>query len=117
MNYTTYFANINNLPDNVVAISIARWSPKWWRRQEYKKLAPSAELLTRYKKNGDELEYIREYNKQLDKLDPHEVYVELLELSGGMPFALVCYEGKGKFCHRILVANWLRSHGIDIKEW
>lgn len=29
---------------------------------------------------------------------------------------LLCFEGKGKFCHRHLAAEWLRSGGIDCEE-
>ena len=31
--------------------------------------------------------------------------------------ALVCYEKPEEFCHRHLVADWLRKYGHDIKEW
>ena len=47
--YTTYFANIRNLPDNVVPISITLKSPPGWAGAEFKKLAPPYKLLQMYK--------------------------------------------------------------------
>lgn len=116
MNYTTYFANVHNLPEDVVPISIARWSPKSWTGLEYKKLAPSAELLSEYKQNPNQQAYRLRYAKQLGALDPNVVNEELLKTTGGRPYALVCFEGKGKFCHRHVSSDWMRAAGINIIE-
>jgi uncharacterized protein (DUF488 family) len=29
---------------------------------------------------------------------------------------LLCYEKSGDFCHRHLVAEWLRRYGYEVKE-
>lgn len=40
MFYTSYFANLKKLPDNVVPISICGKAPDWYSGLQYKKLAP-----------------------------------------------------------------------------
>lgn len=30
---------------------------------------------------------------------------------------LVCYEKPADFCHRHLVADWMKQHGIQMEEW
>ena len=39
--YTSYFANLKNLPDNVCPISICGKAPDWYKGLQYKKLAPT----------------------------------------------------------------------------
>ena len=79
---------------------------------------PSAIILTEWKENHDNDFYIRNFNAEvLDKLNPTEVWKKLSELSDGKPFALICYEKPGDFCHRHLVAEWLERQGYEIDEW
>jgi len=49
--------------------------------------------------------------------DPKEVEDHLYFMSDGMDIALVCYEKPGDFCHRHLVAEWLRAADIPVEEW
>ena len=30
---------------------------------------------------------------------------------------LLCYEPKGEFCHRHIVAQWFKEHGVMCSEW
>ena len=53
----------------------------------------------------------------LGRLDPKEVEDHLYFMSDGMDIALVCYEKTGDFCHRHLVAEWLRAADIPVEEW
>lgn len=57
----------------------------------------------------------REYLHEL-KVD---VVVHQLELLGrGNDVALVCYEKPGEFCHRRIVAEWLKkAAGIPVEEY
>lgn len=124
MIYTSYFANIKNLPDNVVPISIARKTPDWYEGLTYKKLAPPIELLNTYK-NGTiyKDEYIDHfYEEVLNKLDPYTVWMELKHLCekslwSSVDICLVCYEKPENFCHRHLVAEWLNAGGFECREW
>jgi hypothetical protein len=48
----------------------------------------------------------------LDKLNPQEVFAEL-----GKDAVLLCWEPKGLFCHRHLVAAWFwEKMGLEITE-
>lgn len=40
MIYTSYFANVKNLSDNLYPIAICGRSPNGWAYPEYKRLAP-----------------------------------------------------------------------------
>ena len=116
--YTTYYANVRNLPKDVVPISISGRAPDGWKGLEYKRLAPKWWFFKEWKENHDNDFYIRNFRKEvLDALNPDEVWKRLREMSGGAPFALVCYEKPDDFCHRHLVAEWLERHGYAIKEY
>lgn len=131
--YTTYFANIRNLPDDVVPISITLKSPPGWAGAEFKKLAPPYRLLQMYKEASQSKDldqnlvkdcYIKRYNKLvLSKLDPISILEELKliaaerALEEDFDIALVCYEKPLDFCHRHLVSNWLNYNGIKCKEY
>ena len=116
--YTSYFANVRNLPEGIVPISICGKAPDGWKGIEYRRLAPKWWFFKEWKENHDNDFYIRNFNAEvLDKLNPTEVWKKLSELSDGKPFALICYEKPGDFCHRHLVAEWLGENGYEIEEW
>lgn len=108
------------------AVSIAVITPVWYKcdtdsgkPREYKKLAPPGWLLNAFKdKNGshykDEAYYTEMYTKYvLSKLDPQQVYDEL-----GENAVMLCWEKAGDFCHRRLVAKWLKEKlGIEVSEY
>lgn len=108
--YTSYFANIRNL-DMGKCTAICQWKPAWYTGDWYRKVAPTKELVLDWKANHNEERYIRIYKEQvLDKLDPQEV---LKRLDGRI---LLCYERPADFCHRHLLAQWLREHGMECVE-
>lgn len=118
MIYTTYFANLRNLPDYIEPISIAARPPRGWSGKEYRQLAPPNDVLNKYMRDRNEADYVREYMKRvIASLDVHVVWKELSELAGGKQFALVCYEKPGEFCHRRLVAEWFFNRGYLAGEW
>jgi hypothetical protein len=108
---TTYFAHAKKLDPSLNLVSIARYTPPGFPGRLYHKLAPSPALLSYVKSTNDTEGYIREFAQQLNRLDPHQVVQEL----GENPI-LVCYEAPGKFCHRHLVADWLRQAGYTVVE-
>lgn len=116
--YTSYFANFRRFPSDIVQISISRIPPKGYMGFEYKRLAPSYELLQHWKRNHDEDFYIQRFNSEtLGSLSAQNVYNELERLSGGKDCVLLCYEKPEDFCHRHLVAEWLSSElGLKIEE-
>lgn len=115
--YTSYFANIKNLPDNIVPISISGKPPGGFKGLEYKKLAPKMAFFQVWKETGDDNYYIRHYfHDVLDNLKYEDVIKELTVMANGKDIALICYEKPEDFCHRHLVASWLGDYGIEVKE-
>lgn len=123
MIYTSYFAQLRNLPENIIPISICGKAPEWYDGLQYKKLAPKYDFFMEWKKNHDNDYYIKCFKEQvLDKLDATNVVLDLSRLVYGFnvgenDIALICYEKPSDFCHRHLVAQWLRDGGFDCREW
>lgn len=116
--YTTYFARLRSLPPDVVPIAICAKPPAWYRGACYTKLAPRYGFFSEWKKTGDDAYYVKCFREQvLARLDARTVYEELVSLAGTEHIALVCFETPDKFCHRHLVAEWLRESGYDISEF
>lgn len=106
---TSYFAKYKGED----GISISRYTPKWFKGNSFKPLAPNVDLLNDYK-NGliNEDTYKQRYYKEtLNKLNAQLIY-KLLDNK-----VLLCYETSDKFCHRHIVAEWLNKElGIEVKE-
>lgn len=56
--YTSYFAQVKNLPSDIVPISIAAKQVPGWRYPVYKALAPTYNILYDYKRDGDKDHYV-----------------------------------------------------------
>lgn len=123
MIHTTYFAQLRNLPEHIVPISIARSTPKWFTGLECKKLAPTWEILSEWKNSEvkgkrEEERYINAFKSDvLSKLNPLDVVRELIDLAQSKDIALVCYEKRGDFCHRHIVGRWLTDGGFSCSEY
>ena len=114
MIYTSYFARQRgSTSDSLYAIS--QYVPCWWPGLKHLPLlAPSKDLLFRYKGGkASEADYEREYISMLNERES-----EVLALVCGLPdgSVLMCYEKPPKFCHRHLLADWLRARGIEVQE-
>lgn len=119
MIYTSYYNN-KHLPldANIIATSCSitpgtknvlskfNWkhytplSPPWWLVDKYHKGLISED------------EYEDVYSVQLLKLDVDKVLLDI-----GPEAFLLCYEETGLFCHRHIVAKWLRNNNIEIEEF
>ena len=123
MIYTSYFAQLKNLPSNIISISICGKAPDWYTGLQYKKLAPKYDFFQEWKKNHDNDYYIKCYKDQVfDKLTPIDVVVDLSNMIysfniGKVGVALICYEKPNDFCHRHLVAAWLNENGFKTRKW
>lgn len=115
---TSYFGKAKNLPNTV---AICTGIPEWYKGEIYTDLAPGWSIVKEYKRamrDNSACEciyqdhYRARYNFEiLRKLDPQKVYDDL---NGKI---LLCYERKGLFCHRHLVADWLyESLGVEVEE-
>lgn len=114
MLYTSYYANVKKL-GNIVPICISQKIPFYASKlKRYRALAPSWEII-----NSPSSEYVKLYYELiLRKLQPFEVLNDLSAIANNKEFALICYEGPGKFCHRHIVADWLQSNtGVQFEEY
>ena len=121
MIYTSYFAKLSKLPQNITPIAICGKSPEWYKGLEYKKLAPKWSFFSEWKKTHDNEFYIKHFNKEvLNLLNADNVIEELYALANKNPdedIVLICYEKPSDFCHRHLVASWLNQHGYCVSEY
>lgn len=116
--YTSYFAKLRSLPENIVPISICGKAPDWYTELQYKKLAPKYGFFMEWKKTHDNDYYIEHFDSEvLNLLDAKTIYEELSKMSDGKDIALICYEKPSDFCHRHLVAKWLTKNGIPCEEY
>lgn len=123
MIYTSYFAKLRFLPENIVPVSICGKAPDWYTGLQYKKLAPKYDFFMEWKQNHDNDYYIKCFQEQvLNKLNATDVILDLSRLCEGFNvgednIALICYEKPTDFCHRHLVADWLNRNGVRCEEW
>lgn len=114
--YTTYFANLRNVPENSVVISIAQYNPKGINIPRFIDFAPGQGLLTMYKQGEiTEQEYTERYMQMLSNLpNLAKIRAHMAKYTADQDKSLVfvCYEGKNKFCHRHLVAQFFSEFGI-----
>ncbi len=76
-------------------------------------LAPSSDLLNDWKMQKiDETGYIQRYREQI-KDNWGEVKVWLDGLNPKQHLSLLCYEKKGSFCHRALIAKLVNKYRPD----
>lgn len=132
MIYTSYFAKLKYLPDNIIPISICGKAPDWYNGLQYKKLAPKYDFFMKWKENHDNDYYIKFFNEQvLNNLNAEQVNKELHSFISNFilnpklfsdrslvpDIALICYEKPSDFCHRHLVADWLNKNGFECEEY
>lgn len=125
MIYTTNFASINKLPIGTIPIAICAKVPGGYTGEHYRRLAPSYSIFKEWKDSGDDARYTKRFQEEiLDHLNHKAVVADLYSLIGydveedNCPdIALVCYEGKDKFCHRHQVRDWLIANNWNCEEW
>ena len=133
MLYTSYFAKLRSLPDNIIPILICCKAPDWYEGLQYKKLAPKYDFFMEWKRNHDNDYYIKCFNEQV--LSPLSFTKTVNELQIMLPndikekmttsfladenyhIALICYEKPSDFSHRHLVADWFKQNGFKCEEW
>ena len=108
MIFTSNFKTAGHLSQ---AVAISLGVPRGWTGRRYTRLAPNRRLV----KIMDPTIFTRLYRTEiLDKLDPHKIIKDL----GGDNFILICWEAPGEFCHRRVVAAWLRKRtGVLVEEF
>lgn len=115
---TSYYAS-KLLNSSMDLVSISNSMPKFFmdkfpKTRIYTPLFPNWGIIDAYKKKiiTDNEFTTLYYRHILNKLNPDKVMREL-----GEKAVLVCWEKIGVFCHRHLVAEWLKSEiGLVITE-
>lgn len=110
--YTSYYANLKNLPPSMARVRISIGSPRWMPAGTIThtelRLAPTRDML-----KLTAAEYDEKFAAILAKLDPQEIYNSLPD-----ECALLCFEKPNECCHRRWVAEWLEEGlGIEVCEW
>lgn len=120
MIYTSYFAKLKSLPDNIVPISICAKAPDWYSGLEFKGLAPKYDFFMKWKKDHDNEYYTKCYNARvLSNYDAGSLLVDLIYMVNDCEkdICLMCYEKPSDFCHRHLVADWFTKNGFPCEEY
>jgi hypothetical protein len=122
MIYTTYFAKLKKLPKEIIPIAICAKPPAGYDGPLYRALAPKYDFFKQWQITRNNEIFIENYIGQvLKQLNPVKVVSELYYQVGAAPcscdIALVCYEKSTDFCHRHLVADWLRDSGYQCEEF
>lgn len=115
--YTSYFAKTAALKaKGIIPIAISLYPPKWFQGSSIPTLAPKRYMLD---DSLSEEKYTQLYvNDVLDKLDIGFLFKTIEALAYGKPVALLCFEKPGDFCHRHIVADWLKEKtGLCIEEY
>lgn len=111
--YTSYFSFVKDVPPQYL-VSVAGRAPNGFNGAEYRKLAPKYSWWRQWHDEnlGFEWYTARYYETVLNKLDAESVAREI-----GENKILLCWEGPEQFCHRHLIADWMRkSAGISVIE-
>lgn len=119
--YTSFYTNIRNLNADYYRVSISRTSPRDCVVDEHLiMLAPQSSVLWSHK-NGviNNEQYTALYTEYLDMYKEQiiEAMRQVWRNAHGRNIVLLCWEGKSKFCHRHLFADWFyRQTGYRIEE-
>jgi len=98
--------------DKGVAICI--YPPLDWADARFPALEPPRKLFfARKAEQITQEEYEKRYKEEvLSNLDPQQIYDILKDQ------VLLCWENPGEFCHRRIVAKWIKEKlDIEVPEW
>ena len=139
--YTSYWAQVRNIPKNLVGLNTTVWPPKWRPLGQDKRgvivvdcppLKPGKECEnlcrgTCEPAHPEDCAFLKAYYNQLCKLDFNDFLHSLEKLKfkicqdeqlDDVDFALIVYEPLYKKCsERQKLQIWLRENGIEVEEW
>lgn len=119
MIYTGYYAKLKKYTeDGLIPISIAMKTPKFYTGTEFKALAPTWNIFSKWKSGEiSNDQYIELFKKEvLDKLN--KVQIKNFLNSFKDDIILLCYEKSSDFCHRHIVGQWISNEfNIEVQEY
>jgi len=114
MIYTSYLGNLKNIPEDLKKVSIMRFTPIWSNDYIDKvdlTLAPTEKILNNFKEgNITEEEFSNIYYKHLSKIGFKTLKRRLNNT------VLLCTCKIGRFCHRHVLAKYLKDNDVTVKE-
>lgn len=116
--YTSYFGNSKKLQQaGIKVIGISLYPPRWFNGISLKQVAPTKSIL--FANGQTQEDYTRRYRSEvLSQQDMQQFLKTVEQASGGQDVALCCYEKPEDFCHRHILADWIREKsGIEISEY
>lgn len=117
--YTSCFRFAKGLDDSkFFVVSISRFPPRGFKGYKCYEFAPSAELLKRFKGGLSQYHYGIRYRRDvLERIDVHKVFEGLARMACGRDIVLCCFEPAFDFCHRRLLARYVKEvWGYSIEE-
>ena len=118
MLYTSYFANLHNIPDEIVPIAICGDLPDDYKGLQYRRLGPRFVFYTKWLQDHNNEEFTQEYKRLvLEGRSAKSVVEDLYSLSKGKDVVLICKEKPDEFCCRHLLADWLCNNGYNCVEF
>lgn len=112
MIYTSYFAHINKIPKEYKLYYIS--TSTVYPMPQLSCVVPNWQIVKEYKDGIiNEEVYTQKYLNMLEN-NKEEILKQIQSLSDNS--VLLCYEGKNKFCHRHILAEWLKTYNINIEE-
>ena len=116
--YTSYFGNSKKLQQaGIKVIGISLYPPRWFNGISLKQVAPTKSIL--FANGQTQEDYTRRYRAEvLSQQDMQQFLKTVEQASGGQDVALCCYEKPEDFCHRHILADWIKEKlGIEISEY
>lgn len=117
MIYTSYFGQLRKLNElGLTPVSITAGQPRFFKGEHFPEVAPQRVLVHDYKSGLiSEKQYTKIYNMYLEY--NKDVILDIVkEKYINRNVVFLCYEKNGTFCHRHLLAKFLRDNGIDCEE-
>lgn len=126
MLYTSYYGNPCLDQNKVFPVQVSNSAPEGFSiKYVLKEVIPSwKDIVEPYKENLlSEVEYMVKYKRMLDSQE-FAIRIMLEEIKekastlGLQDIVLLCYEKPGRFCHRHILAEWIKEKtGEEIKEY
>lgn len=117
---TSYYWKVKDIKKEALKIAISLTAPYGEYDIKITELAPDKETLWNYKADKiNKKEYTEQYTKKLNFLFENKRLDEIMTFlkNQNKEILLLCYEGKYKFCHRHILAEFLNEkYKLKIEE-
>lgn len=117
---TSYYWKVKDIKKEALKVAISLTAPYGEYDIKITDLAPAKETLWDYKADKiNKKEYTEQYTEKLNMLFKNKKLDEIMTFlkNQNKEILLLCYEGKYKFCHRHILAEFLNEkYKLKIEE-